>query len=539
MEQNNNSLNGFDSVENTSHGTESNKAADAAGTSDVHAESTAPANDSAALASSGSETSAACAEQFNQTASQPTQGTQQYTSSSVGQAGGSGTAGSSSGQSFNNQPFTQPYGQYNSFGGSAAGGQQTQGHANSYTPSQNKYVPGGGYGNYYAYQNTAYAAPPKKKEKKYGLGAVVATALACSIIVSGASSAAIIGFYGTDRTPTSTGGTTTINVEETASNLIEAIASKCINSVVGIRTTYSINQFFGSQQATSEGSGVIYSSDGYIITNYHVIYDTSSSIPSSASRTIEVYLNDSDNAYEAQVVGYNQSCDLAVLKIDATGLTPIEFADSDEIKVGETAVAIGSPGGIDFMNSVSSGVVSGINRSITLENIGTLTLIQTDAAINPGNSGGALVNSDGELIGINNVKIADSDYEGMGFAIPSNTVLQVVTNIIENKDTGLPYLGLQIYSTITSDMLEEEGYPRGVVIAQVEAGGPCNGSGLQEYDIITEFNGNAIESYQDLDTYKNECSPGDNVELRIYRYSTQSYFTVNITLGQTSNGAIS
>ena len=191
------------------------------------------------------------------------------------------------------------------------------------------------------------------------------------------------------------------------------------------------------------------------------------------------------------------------------------------------------------MNSVSSGVVSGINRSITLENIGTLTLIQTDAAINPGNSGGALVNSDGELIGINNVKIADSDYEGMGFAIPSNTVLQVVTNIIENKDTGLPYLGLQIYSTITSDMLEEEGYPRGVVIAQVEAGGPCNGSGLQEYDIITEFNGNAIESYQDLDTYKNECSPGDNVELRIYRYSTQSYFTVNITLGQTSNGAIS
>lgn len=539
MEQNNNSLNGFDSVENTSHGTESNKAADAAGTSDVHAESTAPANDSAASASSGSETSAAYAEQFNQTASQPTQGTQQYTSSSGGQAGGSGTAGSFSGQSFNNQPFNQPYGQYNSFGGSAAGGQQAQGHANSYTPSQNKYVPGGGYGNYYAYQNTAYAAPPKKKEKKYGLGAVVATALACSIIVSGASSAAIIGFYGTDRTPTSTGGTTTINVEETASNLVEAIASKCIDSVVGIRTTYSINQFFGSQQATSEGSGVIYSSDGYIITNYHVIYDTSSSIPSSASRTIEVYLNDSDNAYEAQVVGYNQSCDLAVLKIDATGLTPIEFADSDEIKVGETAVAIGSPGGIDFMNSVSSGVVSGINRSITLENIGTLTLIQTDAAINPGNSGGALVNSDGELIGINNVKIADSDYEGMGFAIPSNTVLQVVTNIIENKDTGLPYLGLQIYSTITSDMLEEEGYPRGVVIAQVEAGGPCNGSGLQEYDIITEFNGNAIESYQDLDTYKNECSPGDNVELRIYRYSTQSYFTVNITLGQTSNGAIS
>ncbi len=438
-----------------------------------------------------------------------------------------------------NNTYNSQYGQYNSFTGSAANG-QTQNHANSYTPNQNKYVPGGGYGNYYAYQNTAYAAPPKKKEKKYGLGAVIATALACSIIVSGASSAAIIGFYGTSNNTASGGNkTTTINVDETASNLVEAIAAKCIDSVVGIKTTYSLNQFFGSQQASSEGSGVIYSADGYIITNYHVIADTSSSLPSNTTRTIEVYLNNSDEPYTAQVVGYNQSCDLAVLKIEATGLTPIEFADSDDLKVGETAVAIGSPGGIDFMNSVSSGVVSGINRSITIENIGTLTLIQTDAAINPGNSGGALVDSEGKLIGINNVKIADSDYEGMGFAIPSNTVAEVVTNIIENKDSGLPYLGLQIYSNYTHEMLQEMGYPDGVVIAQIVSGGPCDGVGLQEYDIITEFNGNKIESYQDLDKYKNQCKPGDSVELTVYRYTTQSYFNVTITLGQTSNGAVS
>ena len=445
-----------------------------------------------------------------------------------------------SGYNFNgNNTYNSPYSQYNSFNNSAANGQAPE-HANSYTPNQNKYVPGGGYGNYYAYQNTAYAAPPKKKEKKYGLGAVVATALACSIIVSGASSAAIIGFYGTSKDTVDGGNkTTTINVDETASNLVEAIASKCINSVVGIRTTYSLNQFFGSQQASSEGSGVIYSADGYIITNYHVIEDTSSSIPSNATKEIEVYLNNSDEAYKAQVVGYNQSCDLAVLKIEATGLTPIEFANSDDIKVGETAVAIGSPGGIDFMNSVSSGVVSGINRSITIENIGTLTLIQTDAAINPGNSGGALVNSEGKLIGINNVKIADSDYEGMGFAIPSNTVAEVVTNIIENKDSGLPYLGLQIYSNYTHEMLQEMGYPDGVVIAQIVSGGPCDGVGLQEYDIITEFNGNKITSYQDLDKYKNQCKPGDSVELTVYRYTTQSYFNVTITMGQTSNGAVS
>lgn len=463
-----------------------------------------------------------------------------HDNSNLNFGGHNSSASSSGGQNFNNnQVYNSQHGQYNSFTDSAANG-QSQGHANSYTPVQNKYVPGGGYGNYYAYQNSAYAVPPKKKEKKYGLGAVVATALACSIIVSGASSAAIIGFYGTsDRTTNGNNKTTTINVDETASNLVEAIASKCMDSVVGIKTIYSLNQFFGSQQASSEGSGVIYSADGYIITNYHVIADTSSSLPSNTTRRIEVYLNNSDDAYEAQIVGYNQSCDLAVLKINATGLTPIEFADSDSLKVGETAVAIGSPGGIDFMNSVSSGVVSGINRSITIENIGTLTLIQTDAAINPGNSGGALVNSEGKLIGINNVKIADSDYEGMGFAIPSNTVAEVVTNIIENKDSGLPYIGLQIYSNYTHEMLQEMGYPDGVVIAQIVSGGPCDGVGLQEYDIITEFNGNKIESYQDLDKYKNQCKPGDTVELTVYRYTTESYFNVSITLGQTSNGKVS
>ncbi len=450
-------------------------------------------------------------------------------------------AAQSTGSSFKNTgnvpPVQNPYTSASMNNSANANG---HGPANSYTPNANKFVQGGGYGNYYAYQQTPpmYNQPPKNsKNKKYGLGAVIATALACSIIGSGATTAVVLAINGSNISSSEQQQIVkTINVEETASNLVQAISEKCMDSVVGIRTTLSYNQFFGSQEATGEGSGVIYSADGYIITNYHVISDTSSGMPTTISK-IEVYLNNVDDPYEAELIGYNKSCDLAVLKINAAGLSPMEFGNSDELKVGETAVAIGSPGGLDFINSVSSGVVSGVNRSITVENIGTMTLIQTDAAINPGNSGGALVNSDGKLIGINNVKIASSDYENMGFAIPSNTVGKVVKDLIENQGTSqkLPYLGLQIYSNYTSESLKKMGYPSGAVIGQIVSGGPCDGIGLQQYDIITEFNGNKLSSYEDLETYKNQCNPGDKVEMKIYRYSDKKYYTVTVTLGEATN----
>lgn len=418
---------------------------------------------------------------------------------------------------------------------------------NSFTPNANKFAPTGQYGGFYQYPQppvqpvyNAPKPPKKKKEKKHGLGAVVAIALACSVICSGASAAITLAVTDSNDSNERQQIVKTINVDESATNLVEAIASKCINSVVGIRTTLSYRQFFGSQEATGEGSGVVFSADGYIVTNYHVISGSSSSsnYGTSVASTIqvEVYLNDSDEAYQASIVGYNKSCDLAVLKINASGLTPIEFADSDELKVGQTAVAIGSPGGLDFINSVSSGIVSGVNRSITVENVGTMTLIQTDAAINPGNSGGALVDASGKLIGINNVKISSSDYEGMGFAIPSNTVKEMAENIIANKDTEqhLPYLGLQIYNISAAD-LKAANYPAGAVVGQVVQGGPCDGLGIEQYDIITEFNGNKLNSYDDLENYKNSCKPGDTVELTLYRYTSDDYYTISVTLGEATN----
>lgn len=336
----------------------------------------------------------------------------------------------------------------------------------------------------------------------------------------------------TSKAPQSIGDTTnvSIKVDETASSNAEAVAVKCTDSVVGIRTTTSVASFFGgSQEQTGEGSGVIYTSDGYIVTNYHVI---SGAVESSNSK-VDVFIGNSQSeSYPADIIGYNISCDLAVIKIKAEGLTPMEFGNSDELKVGQSVITIGAPGGLEFMGSLTYGIISGLDRTVSTNS--SLKLIQTDAAINPGNSGGALLNAEGKLIGINSSKIASVEFEGMGFAIPINTVKEKCDKIISRKSDSQAYLGVSISSTYTSQVLSFYGYPSGAVVSSVAENSPAANAGIERGDIITEFNGVAVSEYTVLNDALYDCEPNDTVSVKIYR-NGRSY-TISVKLAsETSN----
>lgn len=317
-----------------------------------------------------------------------------------------------------------------------------------------------------------------------------------------------------------------INIDKTAENIVEAVAAKVTPSVVGIRTTTSVNHFFfGAQEASGEGSGVVYTSDGYIITNYHVISD---GVTNKAATKIEVFIDsNAEKAYNATVVGYNIAADLAVIKIDAKGLTPIEFANSDSLKLGQYVITVGNPGGLEFMDSVTYGVVSGLNRVVSTND--DIELIQTDAAINPGNSGGALVNVKGQLVGINSSKIVAEEFENMGFAIPSNTTKEICDNIISKENSPEPYVGITISERYTSEVLKNYGFPAGAVVSRVAADSPADKAGIERGDIITEFDGKAITEYTVYNNLIRQCSPGEEVKVKIYRNG--KYYTADLTIG--------
>lgn len=376
------------------------------------------------------------------------------------------------------------------------------------------------------YYNT-YSMPQRVKPKKERKHFSVLTLIVC-IIVS-AVVGTLSGVYAVMSMERLTGnkdggnGFTSgpvnninIDVEDVDATVVEAVAEKVTPSVVGIRTTVSVTNFFGGvQEASGEGSGVIYSADGYIITNYHVV---SNAIEYGTSK-IEVFLgNDVDNGYEATVVGYNISCDLAVIKIDATGLPAITLADSSKLKAGQFVVAIGNPGGLEFMGSVTYGVISGLNRIVSDTAAGdSVELIQTDAAINPGNSGGALVNIKGELVGINSSKIVSESYEGMGFAIPVNTAKEICDKIISKEYAPTPYIGVTISERYDPETLQKYGFPVGAVIYSVAEGSPADEAGIKQGDIITEFNGVKISHYTRLKDAISDCEPGEEVNIKVYR----------------------
>ncbi|MCR5600379.1 MAG: trypsin-like peptidase domain-containing protein [Ruminococcus sp.] len=404
----------------------------------------------------------------------------------------------------------------------------------------------------------------------------MSTRIAASIMAMALVSAGSIGIYhhafGTDKNITAVVAETT--EEETAEKTsvsavsaenvsyitptttnsgeltTEEVVEKVLPSVVGIESTFTMtsqnssgyynfggfggmNGFGQDQQpqtstATATGTGVIITADGYIVTNAHVIYD--SEYGAGIASSISVIVNEEDR-YDAEVIGYDTDCDLAVLKISAEGLTATEFGNSDELNLGQDVIAIGNPLGFDLMNTVTSGIVSGLNRQITI-NEKSMTLIQTDAAINSGNSGGPLINKKGQVIGINSSKMSasysETSIEGIGFAIPSNEAARIVEDIMEyGYVKGKPQLGISCQD-ITENISRMYNLPVGVYITEVKEGSAAEKSGLQEGDIITMVNDEAVTTYEELTAKKNEHKAGETIELTFVRNGSEEKVTVTL-----------
>lgn len=339
-------------------------------------------------------------------------------------------------------------------------------------------------------------------------------------------------------------------IDSSTDSPVTAIAEKVIPSIVSIRITYPYTNYFFNMQreGSGEGSGIIIDKEGYILTNNHVIESALDGVSNELyeSATIKVYISDrTDQPYNATVVGRDSITDLAVLKIEADNLTAIEIGDSDNINVGDLAVAIGNPGGMIYMGSVTSGIISGLNRELSDEGGSTsngedLNLIQTDAAINPGNSGGALVNSSGKLIGINTLKIVSEGYEGLGFAIPVNKAMEIVGELRDQGyiSRGKPNLGVTISPEYDAAAADEAGTPEGLLIVAVGTMSPAEEAGLKVGDIIYSINGVRVKTFDELVTEKEKYIPGEEIIVTIYRETPSEteaggyFFDLPLILGE-------
>lgn len=309
------------------------------------------------------------------------------------------------------------------------------------------------------------------------------------------------------------------NVEDSP---VIAIAENVGPAVVGI-TNMRGHDFFNNP-IISSGSGVIFDrNNGYIVTNYHVV---------EGATNIQVTVDDGLH-YEAKLIGYDRDTDLAVLQIDADNLPEARFGDSLKLRVGELAVAIGNPLGKDFARSVTAGVISALDREITVRTSGgeiTLQVIQTDAAINPGNSGGALVNSKGEVIGINSVKIARADVEGMGFAIPTHVVKPIIDQLIEKGYVSRPFIGIFDFREITPQMSNWYNLPEGIYVGGVVSGGPAAAAGMRPGDVIVEMQGQKIRTFDDLQKILRTHNVGDETNIVVVRDNRR--IELKVTLGE-------
>jgi serine protease Do len=299
---------------------------------------------------------------------------------------------------------------------------------------------------------------------------------------------------------------------------VTAIAKKIGPSIVGIRMTVNSTRrsYFGaSGSQTAEGSGIILSKDGYIMTNYHVVSNADPKSGTSSNTVLEVFLPDGSNA-KAVFKGGDSKTDLAVIKVDLKNLPAAELGDSSKLEVGELAVAIGNPLGMEFAGSVTVGVVSALNRTVEMDDK-TMNLIQTDAAINAGNSGGALVNSQGQVIGINSVKISASGVEGLGFAIPINDAKPIVDQLMMyGYVKGRVAIGISPVE-ITDTMSSWYNIPKGIYVQEVTAGSGASKAGIQQGDIITSIAGKTVETINDLDKLLEGYKPGNTVTVTIVR----------------------
>ncbi len=364
--------------------------------------------------------------------------------------------------------------------------------------------------------------------KKHGHGKIIALALVVSLLAGAVGAGgvlAISGAAGGDSHSQILEGVrpdTTIDVAtiDTSKQMTPAeVYAQNVASTVGITTSITTNFFGFTTTSAASGSGFIFSDDGYILTNYHVIED---------SNSIKVSTYDG-SSYDAQLIGYDESNDIAVLKIEAEGLSPVVLGDSDNLNVGDSVVAIGNPLG-ELTFSLTSGVVSALDRQVTLSSNVTMDLIQTDCAINSGNSGGPLFNLYGEVIGITNAKYSSSgsgaSIDNIGFAIPINHILNIVTSIIEDGYIAKPYIGVSVLTV--SEETQSYGLPAGAAVKSVAEDSPAEKAGIQVNDIITAANGTEISSSDQLVDLVSSLYDGAELKLSIYRQGEELELTVTV-----------
>ena len=379
--------------------------------------------------------------------------------------------------------------------------------------------------------------PPKKRRRKNSniARSAVALVLAAAMGFVGGFVGAQVGNTGgkvviqqVAPSSTSSSDSGSASAVNTASGMTTAQVSEMVSPSVVVITTeqvvYSQWSWYGQSQVESgAGSGVIISSDGYILTCAHVV---------SGASNITVSIGDKD--YPATLVGEDTTSDIAVVKVDATGLTPATVGNSDNLKVGESVMAVGNPLG-ELGGTVTSGIVSALNRSVTIQgtsSTNTMSLIQMDASVSPGNSGGGLFNMNGELIGLVNAKSSSSDAEGLGFAIPINDAIKVAQDLLENGYvSGRPYMGityLAVTDAQTAAQLNVNAY--GVYVVDVAQGGPADKAGLKTGDRIVSIDGTEIAQKDDLGTLIQQHAAGDTLSITVAREGQMQ--TVSLTLGE-------
>lgn len=434
----------------------------------------------------------------------------------------------------------------------------------------------GGY-SYVNYYSDPNGGDPNKKPKKKHTGLKVAAFVLAMVLVSGGSigvyegirssnadnSSSIVASNDSSAAESSAGDSSSSKKSDSSQSWIQLastngsmsvadIVKKVTPSVVGVQSTFSSSNgsnnnpmngyggFFGygsqgnngSQGMTGVGTGIIMSKDGYIVTNAHVIYDDEYGYGEASS--VQIQMSDEETTYDARIVAYDKEADIAVLKIDADNLTPAEFGDSSSCEVGEMVVAIGNPLGLQFQNTVTCGIISALDRKVTI-NDNTMTLIQTDTAINNGNSGGPLINSSGQVIGINSAKMSstysgEATVEGIGFAIPMSEAKSIVDDLINyGYVTGRPQLGISCQD-VTEAVSQAYNIPVGAYIFSVTAGGAADQAGLQPGDVITGIQDQTISTTEELNAVKNQYKAGDTITLTYVRAGETK--KVDVTLAE-------
>ena len=406
--------------------------------------------------------------------------------------------------------------------------------------------------NFKTVKNPSNVKTVKEKKEKTSLGfgrgflvPFISGVLGCSVVIGTCFGVPSIREYLLGNSKLSSNNTSSSNLstgyvnQNSLSNYSDTsvfAANKILPSIVGIKVEYNVNSMFsmfGRQSqpstATATGSGIIISEDGYILTNNHIVATSSSEsyYEVSEATKVTVTLFNDETEYEAKIVGKDEQTDLAVIKIEKSGLSKAEFADSDSIKVGEFAMAVGNP--LGMQSSVTCGIISAVNREVTDSEGKKFTLIQTDASINSGNSGGALVNSEGKVIGINTLKLSGTGIEGMGFAIPINSTTDITSQLIQYSKVERPYIGI---TGLDLNELMAKTYKLvvGVYVKSVEDFSAAEKAGIKAGDVIVEAEGKKITKMDELNEIKNSHKIGDEIKIKVNRNGEEKELT--ITLGE-------